>query len=151
MIIVVLRGRAGNQLFQYAVGRYLANKHRTQLYFCISVQGKGNYKIFVLPRFNVQMKTVGPALSVILRKIIKKRLWKFSWCPFYVEKGQCFDENVLSLPKTSFLFGYFQSEKYFKAISDIIRNDLSFKDFHADNDTIELEKKILDSDSVSVQ
>jgi hypothetical protein len=54
------------------------------------------------------------------------------------------------LPKSCTRFGGFQSEKYFKPIADIIRNDLSFKNFIPDNDTLALEKKILNFNSVSI-
>lgn len=151
MIKLILRDGAGNQLFQYAVGRYLSYLHGSPLYFDISLCDPNRYKqYYILPRFHVVGKTLNPLLALILRRIVKIPLWRLSWSPIYYEKTHQFDELVFALPRSCTLFGWFQSEKYFKPIADIIRNDLSFKDFIPDNDTLALEKKILSSHSISI-
>ncbi|MGH9783116.1 MAG: hypothetical protein ACRD88_02930, partial [Terriglobia bacterium] len=126
MIKVILCRGAGNQLFQYAMGRFLSYKHGSPLRFDISWYGRER-RAYVLPRFNIVGKAINPIPSLILHKIIKKPLWQLSRRPIYYEKDHHFDESVLSLPKSCTVSGWFQSEKYFRPISHIIRNDLSLK------------------------
>ena len=37
------------------------------------------------------------------------------------------DKNILETPNNSYLSGYWQSEKYFNNIIDILKNDFQFK------------------------
>ncbi|MCC6447868.1 MAG: alpha-1,2-fucosyltransferase, partial [Chitinophagaceae bacterium] len=43
------------------------------------------------------------------------------------EKNLSFDENILKTPSDVYLEGYWQTEKYFKEISDILRKEFTFK------------------------
>jgi len=138
MIEVILKYGAGNQLFQYAVGRTLANIHNTSLCFDISSYGRYYKKHLILPHFHCSGRVINPLPSLIVKKIIGKPLWKMSNTMHYYEKNHRFDESVFSLPQSCTLIGFFQSEKYFKPISDIIRNDLTFKDFPEDKETQDL-------------
>ncbi|MDY6986987.1 MAG: alpha-1,2-fucosyltransferase [Thermodesulfobacteriota bacterium] len=150
MIKVIVQAGIGNQLFKYAAGRALACRHESPLYFDVSAYGIHYKRRYVLPRFPTAGKTINPISSIIFKIVFKQPLWKLSRSPIYYEKDHHFDESVLSLPKSCTLLGSFQSEKYFKCLSNIIRDDLSFKDFPMDNATQDLEKEILNSNSVSI-
>ena len=52
MIKVIVRFGAGNQLFQYAVGRTLAHIHSTSLCFDITSYGRYYRNQVILPYFN---------------------------------------------------------------------------------------------------
>lgn len=65
------------------------------------------------------------------------------------EKNLLFDHNVLHLKENIFLHGYWQSEKYFKGISRVIRDDFKIKK-PVKNSNLDLADAIDRSESVSV-
>ena len=160
MIVVRLNGGLGNQLFQYATGRHLAQLNDAELFldtsFLLSSNkyaGNWNYE---LDAFSIVSKIADEKLlhafhgsdfstsERVLTRIIslgKNRKYKFD------EYG--FDQHVLELKGNYYLRGYFQSEKYFKNIAEIIRNDLPIKDEFIPKDQALIDK-ISGSKSVSI-
>ncbi len=143
MIITKLFGGLGNQMFQYAFGRYLSIKNRCELKFDISwfrnKNAIGTNRKYSLNIFNIDEKFA----SV---KEINKLKYKFNFIPlikilrlfnknyniykssYYPEKGSCFNPVIHSLIKKDiYIEGYWQSEKYFMEIQDIIKNDFTIK------------------------
>jgi hypothetical protein len=114
-------GRLGNQMFQYAALRGIA--YNRGYNFCLPIyqneidDGIGNKLKTEL--FSVfKMKSV-TALNIQL--IDKDR-------PIVSERGFEFDENLFNAcPDWVSLYGFFQSEKYFKNVEDIIREDFEFE------------------------
>lgn len=128
MITVNLTGRLGNMLFQYAIGRNLAIKNNTDLSLnLISYMNKwdpfGKRVQKLLNNFNLKAKYYLPFHKLFLKPFGNDKLL-YSSKTFY-EKSPGFDPLVLSLPDGTFLSGYFQSERYFGEISNVIREDLS--------------------------
>ncbi len=128
-IISRLLGGAGNQLFQYAIGRALADRLGCELvldtrYVAGSADRGDCFDHFARARFerNVDLP---PAKS---DGLLRYGLWRaFGRDPkFRREQGLGFDPAVLDLPSNSYLHGYWQSEKYFTAIADALRRDLAF-------------------------
>jgi len=113
MIVVRLRGGLGNQCFQYAVGRHLAEIHHAE--FKIDSSGYENYKIheYGLTPFNIAAKHATADDIAGLRRVKEKHFH--------------FDPEVLLLPDGIYFECYCQSEKYFTGISSIIRQDLTVK------------------------
>jgi hypothetical protein len=110
-------GRLANQMFQYASLKGIARKNGYE--FCIPSKD-----LFGISDLNVRSSdcTIHDCfdLSNIHQEIIKQ--------PLLQEKGFGFDEQFLSnCPDNVDLFGYYQSEKYFKHIEDEIRKDFTFK------------------------
>lgn len=117
MIIVRLIGGIGNQMFQYALGRCLAQKNNTELKLDISDFYKYPDRKYMLDIFNIEAKI---ATQDEINELKSRNYVK--------EKNSYFDETILNLPDNIYLEGYWQSEKYFKDIEDIIRKEFSFKE-----------------------
>jgi hypothetical protein len=160
MIIVKLIGGLGNQFFQYALGRNLAIKNNTELKLDIS--GFEDYKLhkYGLHHFNIteniatkeDIQKFKPAkrqfLSGLSGKISKHLLpwYKQKWI---IEQNFVYNSDIFKIGRDVYLDGYWQSEKYFFDISEIIRNEFTVK-----NDPSGLNqdmlKIILDTHSVSL-
>lgn len=138
MIITRLMGGLGNQLFQYAVGRHLAEIHKTELK--IDTLGFETYKLhkYSLWPFNIQesfassqeiesltaQEQVGGEcmLARVLRKTSKPAKTHIR-----EKKLFSFDPKILRLPDGVYLDGYWQTEKYFVDITGIIRQEATVK------------------------
>jgi hypothetical protein len=102
-----LNGRLGNQMFQYASLRGIAASN--QYGFVIPPSGHQLFDIFEMPEGILNCSS------------------SFSYETFN-EPHFHFDKNFMSgFPDNRDLFGYFQAEKYFKNIEDIIKNEFSIK------------------------
>jgi len=141
---VFLQGGLGNQLFQYAAGRAVALKTNSDLFLEPSrVSKRFNSKTpprnFHLPQFNINASTTHSPISK--NSFLTFRLKVFSLLrPFFrklaghicrVHKDhhpRRFSPSVLTLPCEAFLFGYYQSEKYFRNISDILREEITLSE-----------------------
>ncbi len=144
MIIVRLIGGLGNQLFQYAIARHIAEIHGTVLKLDIS--GFETYKLhkYSLWPFNIQENFASPeevaALTIRKQGIPERVLRRALRCsselaPTYIrEKHFHFDPEILNLPDGIYLEGYWQSEMYFKHIESIIRQEFTVKTPQEDTD-----------------
>ena len=139
MIVIELQGGLGNQMFQYALGRHLSLINNTSLYldtcYLNDRKPKKNFtfRTFDLDIFNIaaSIAPVGiskkygltkPAFIKLINRIIQPKPLSF-----IAEKKFTFDATVLHLPDNVYLNGYWQSEKYFITIQEIIRKDFSLK------------------------
>jgi hypothetical protein len=162
MIIVFLTGGLGNQMFQYATARRLAEKHSTILK--LDVTGFETYKLhrYSLPCFHVweylATQTEIDSFLRISKTPIKKILnrLKFNSIRYgilnkniYEEKYFNFDPSILSIPNNSYLSGYWQSEKYFIGIEDIIRREFTIK-YPQDTKSREISEIIQAKNSISI-
>ncbi len=135
MIVVKLYGGLGNQMFQYAFGRYLSHKNKTKLVLDINSFDMQklrkyelnifNFKTFFLT--NTQRNTFFlPPHASFLNKAIY-RLSKFFYNNIVViEPRFSFSYDLLNISPRAYLEGYFQSEKYFIEIKEIIKKDFTF-------------------------
>lgn len=159
MIISRLTGGIGNQMFQYAVARRLAYIHHTVLKLDISSYESYKLRKFELDRFNISAQI---ATKKEIEKFIKipKNIFEkiiFNLIPslqkksqnYYEEKFYHFDQRVLALPDNVFLSGYWQSEKYFIDIGDIIIKEFTIRT-KPDSFNIALLNQIKASESVSI-
>lgn len=152
MITVDIFGGLGNQMFQYALGRHLALKNNSELTLRFIDVGAFSKREYVLGCFKLAQgiqveKAVGNRQEGFLRKIREILGRKET---IVREKSFPFDSSVLnSREKNIHLFGYWQSEKYFKDIRKIILEDFAFiKPLNRRNQETLLE--ITDSNSVSI-
>ena len=129
MIKVKLNGGLGNQMFQYAAARRLAEHHKTFLKaFFVSTMAGDTKRQYDLGCFHLTPEFSVTSLS---RYEIKIRAMIGKLIPIegeqVTEKSFHFDPAILSLPDGVTLNGYWQSEKYFKDVEDLIRSDFEFK------------------------
>lgn len=153
MIIVKLIGGLGNQLFQYSLGRSLSIKNNDLLKLDLSDFTKDNPRSYGLGYFNILENF---ATEEDVNKIKKTGFLKIvdNFKPYYKRsvikyKGYDFDPNILKLSGNFYLDGYWQSEKYFKDIEDIIRKEITIKEPLADK-YANLINNIKNSNSVSI-
>lgn len=138
-VIARILGGSGNQLFCYAAARRLALANDAELVlddvtgFAWDFQYRRQY---VLDRFNITARKATRAER--LEPFGRYRRGAIKWLsrkkPFiercYLEEERAgFDARLLNLDVrgTLYLDGYWQSEKYFKDVEGVIRNDLRIK------------------------
>jgi hypothetical protein len=137
MIIVKLTGGIGNQMFQYALGRWLSFDRKTELAFDVSWY-KISQRHYSLGNFQIVGK---PATAYEKAKALFNKHIK--------EKTLLFDQKILSAPKNSNLDGYWQNPKYFEGIEDVLKKDFTLKDFQGEKFDAMLQK-ISKTNSVSL-
>lgn len=124
MIVVKLVGGLGNQMFQYAAARALAERNKTSVILDLSWFNqefdKGTTpRIYELKCFRLDLKTAKNKGTV--RQKVQLRLAKKHSEPHFH-----YDPQFHKLPKNVVLSGYFQSEKYFANIRGILLEDFSW-------------------------
>jgi hypothetical protein len=152
MIITELAGGLGNQMFQYAAGRYLA--HKNQVPLCLDT----NYLLdrsytnpdFVFRDFDLaiwQVETQNATNHQIEKltgvayagKETTTSIWKKAYKKIknaltppkkhiYREPHFHFDPNFEHQKAPCYLQGYWQSEKYFAPIANILRQEFTFRE-----------------------
>ncbi|MBS1543741.1 MAG: alpha-1,2-fucosyltransferase [Bacteroidetes bacterium] len=155
MIIVRLRGGLGNQLFQYAAGKALAMHHRTALKLDLYTYQKHPYRKFELDKFKVDAIEASrkevhrfTGVNPIIRYLNKRE--NYFRCPsVFAQPHYHFYEDFFSLPEDLYLSGYWQSEKYFNAIADVIRKEYTPSQT-LDSRNQELTAKMTSENSVSI-
>jgi|CXWL01.1.fsa_nt_gi hypothetical protein len=139
MIITKLQGGLGNQMFQYAVGRHLAEKNDVGLLLDSTgldqdILGitKRKYSLSV---FNIQesFATDGEIAWFKKYRFKEGKFWfwynrTFANRARYVwEKQFHFEPWILSLKDPVYLDGFWNAEKYFIEIEPIIRDEFTVK------------------------
>lgn len=138
MIIVRLIGGLGNQLFQYAVGRHLAEKNHCQLKLDLRGFDKYPLRNYDLHHLDIEEHIAIPDdLSEVpfpsnwfYQKMQKRLGITFGRIPqikYVKEQVIDFIPEILTLSDNVYLDGYWQSEKYFTDIKDIIKQEFTFK------------------------
>ncbi|WP_294611624.1 alpha-1,2-fucosyltransferase [uncultured Roseovarius sp.] len=127
MIITRLFGGAGNQLFQYAAGRALADHLGCELaldsrYVAGARERRDCFGHFSKARFTRDV-TLPPAKA---EGALRYGLWRaFGRNPrFHRESGLGFEPGFFDLGPGTYLHGYWQSERYFAPIAGQLREDL---------------------------
>lgn len=158
MIIINLQGGLGNQMFQYAFGKTLSTKLKIPLYFDLSFyelseNAKHTIRSFDLGIFEIPIK-VAPKNKI--RGCTHPAYAQRCLNSFGLFTKSYFKESPIAFNEYSLVFnsayfdGYWQSEKYFKSFSELIRNEFRFKNafnFESNN----LSKEILkNKESVSI-
>ncbi len=134
MIIVKLLGGLGNQMFQYALGRNLALKNGVSLKMDIGAIGvespKGTARNYNLHVFNIEENLASPDEIIFYQSQPNDGLSKIkniTRLKSFTERQFNFDPEILNLPDNVYLQGFWQTEKYFKSIKNVIRKDFMVK------------------------
>lgn len=128
-IISRLFGGAGNQLFQYAAGRALADHLGCDLVLDARYVAGGKNRLDCFEHFTKARFTRDTALPPTKSDgALRYGFWRaFGRNPrFHREGGLGFEPGFFDLRAGTYLHGYWQSEKYFAAIKDQLRDDLTF-------------------------
>lgn len=118
MIVTHIMGGVGNQLYQYAIGRYLAYKNNTELKLDITqcVADKStHHQYYQLGNFNIQENFATSDEIHNLKKVLEKET-----TPQFVLETLTKTDNI-------FLSGVWASEIYFEEIGGILRQELTPK------------------------
>lgn len=138
MIIGNILGGLGNQMFQYAAARSLATAKGKPLYLDLSdFPGYHLHYGFELSKVfcgTFEAADEGQLWQVLgwrahhaLRNMLKRRqLALFRNKRFVVEPHFHYWPGFFEAPDDCYLAGYWQSEKYFKPIEEIIRKEFTF-------------------------
>jgi hypothetical protein len=129
--IITLQGGLGNQLFQYAYGRKLMLVDKKKILFNVSSYYDAHNpnitpRTFLLPRFNILQEyfTVTQRPHILVR---------------YTKK------LIAKIFRTD---SFYQNEKYFKQISDVLRKEFTLRSPLSPQSTVWLQK--ISSASVSI-
>lgn len=129
MIRVVLLGRTGNHLFQYALGRVLSARHRVPLMLDASWFNRAGWdQVSHFLRLPIEARVVRRCHlgARLLRRMTGRHYWEFRGVPVLREPpaNQSFDPGFLEAPADCVISGYFQSYRYFESISSELRAEL---------------------------
>lgn len=164
MIIVKLKGGLGNQMFQYAAGRQLAQLHNTQLkldIFSLAGSGIDIPRDYELKHLSVTAGIATAAEVELLRRQgygpVRRLLSAVSSLsgrklPLpgdYCEPHFNYDPNFFVTTDNRYLDGYWQSEKYFAAVAENIREEFTVRN-PLEGLNLELAARIGITESVSL-
>lgn len=128
-VISRLHGGLGNQLFQYAVGRAASLRTGSELLLDARQYTEANPFGYSLAHFAIAARVASdtelpPGKNHPLAYVRWRML---GGSPRFIrERGLGFNERITAIGPDCYLHGYFQSERYFAAIADTLRGDLSF-------------------------
>ncbi|MFT4802830.1 MAG: hypothetical protein ACI9YE_000016 [Psychroserpens sp.] len=135
MFIVKLVGGLGNQMFQYAFARHLAMINGEILKIDLSELNLCKLREYSLQNFNIkEVFSSNSDLDVVVE---------------FKEKHFHFDETFKDIIGDVLLTGYWQTEKYFIDIDNVIRSEFIVKS-KLTGKNLAVSQLILDSNSVSL-
>jgi hypothetical protein len=138
MVIVRLTGGLGNQMFQYAAGRALADRLGAELLldtrafehaFALKAYTRRGY---ALAPFKLRATVASPAdledwPSWVVEVGMRLRLVRPLLRRWHFEPAITYDPSVRTLRQPVCLVGYWQSERYFIDSADAIRADFTLR------------------------
>ena len=138
MIITKIAGGLGNQMFQYAAGLSLAKRNSTDLLIDKTAFDKISiHNGYELERvFDIKIKEakdfeinkiIGLNRYNLYTKISHLLPLKFNQNNYFIEKDVPFNKKLLEIKDNSYVYGHWQSEKYFLEYENLIRKNFSFK------------------------
>jgi hypothetical protein len=148
MIIVRITGGLGNQMFQYAYAKSLEQKGYEVK---IDTSAFETYKLhggYQLDKYDIDLEISTKQenkkyySNSLLSKVLRRMGVETSKA--IREKSLLFDENFLNIEDNNYIEGYFQSEKYFENMRDVLLKQFTIKE-ELLKYTKEIEKKIQNS------
>lgn len=138
MVIVRIKAGLGNQMFQYAAGRSLALQKGTTLLLDKAGYETDTFRKYELTRFKISGETFNGARRTLEMQLQRQSLKplrslletvRFPFVPKYIQDLEDgFDERLTKINGDMYLDGFWQSERYFNSIRDILLNEFTFKD-----------------------
>ncbi len=118
MVIVRIVGGLGNQMFQYAYAKSLQQKGYAVK---IDISKFRKYKLhggYQLDKYKIDLETSTPLSNFLSKLGLKKNI---------KEKSLLFNDKFLNISKNEYVKGYFQTEKYFSEIRNVLLNQFVIK------------------------
>lgn len=157
MKIIKFHGGLGNQMFQYCFYKRMmleSDEVLADTSFFKKVKAHNGLEIERL--FNIKLNKIDKKIERFLfskNKITKLKrsiLKKINRFKVYTYFDTVYDESIIINPKKySFYEGYWQSEKYFKTIEDIIRKKIIFPEI-VEEKNLKILKNIQEENSISI-
>lgn len=161
MIITNLTGGLGNQMFQYAFGRYIANKHDTDLKLHFTNALFNTSRSYMLDVFNItatialqkDLQNLGVTKSRIVNRflyILDERCdIQFNSHIVTQKYPYVFNPKYFEMGNNSYIQGFWNNERYFNKIEDLIRREFTSKK-KLDNKNLRIFQDIQKTHSVSI-
>ena len=134
MFVFQFMGGLGNQMFQYAAARALSIRRGIPFKIDFDDPYKFVKRELNLAAFNLEVNAVSKRElnKCKPKRRFEKRLWmllgKNPSNRLYREKTDyTYDPDFFSCPDGAYISGFWQTEKYFLSIEEIIRSDFKFK------------------------
>lgn len=140
MITVRISGGLGNQLFQYAFGRYLENILKCEVFFDIQTNKKSvdftnrelgitSFNINIKLATNSQLKIVKHFKKGMINRINRKitQILPFIYKSYFVEFGMHNKIKNKFIKRNCYYDGYWQNFNYLKPIQDILQKEIKIK------------------------
>ena len=157
MFIFQLMGGIGNQMFQYAAAKALSVKRGIPFKIHFEDPYKESVRRYNLDVFtlkiehasNKELRKIRPSIG-LKRKVHK--LFHFQEKKHFVSEQNyfLFDKSLFTCPSNSYVYGFWQTEKYFNEVAELVRKDFTFKDSATGKNKILLDKIIDDTQAVSL-
>lgn len=158
MVLVLLKGGLGNQLFQYAMGRGLASRKATALKLdAVSGFEHDPYgRVYALGHFNTlssfaSAEEVARLTGGRVNRILNRFRPRFRRSVVHerVTEEFTYVRDLLRSRRTVYLDGYWQNERYFADIADVIRREFTV---HGAPDSVNQgsARQIGDTNSISI-
>jgi hypothetical protein len=133
MIITQLHGGLGNQLFQYAAGRALALKQGRSLYLDMRRFGPKQARQVEITKLRISARLLPNWAARLfdeprpgqIAKWATRKVVDCCWATRFEDREHGFDPEIRKLRGRSYLRGYWQTEKYFAEIRDVLREEFT--------------------------
>ncbi|MCV6609744.1 MAG: alpha-1,2-fucosyltransferase [Amphritea sp.] len=155
MVIVKIIGGLGNQMFQYAYALSLKNKGydvKLDLSAFVDYQLHGGYQ---LGNYNLSLEEASETETLAIKKSgsLERIFRKFKGLKsdrVLRESNSSYDVKMLNPDDNHHLIGYFQSEKYFADLRDVVLAEFSIRNGLCDHSKQLLEGIESEDNSVSL-
>lgn len=134
VVLARLIGGLGNQMFQYATGRALAERHGVPL--LLDASGFAHYELrrYELAELSIQSRVATEdelaragvvAITPTLLNRVKRKLGMQRPANVLREGSFTYDARIEGVQAPVYLDGYWQSERYFVGIADMLRKEFT--------------------------
>jgi Glycosyl transferase family 11 len=132
IVVIQLMGGVGNQLFQYSAARSLSIDLGAKLLIDLSWFAGDHGRLYELGKFNLPIAVINKipqfpcGAGIFVHKLLRTLTIKKLGATFYNEPSFDWDPDLKKILAPVYLYGYFQSEKYFLPHEKTIRHDLKY-------------------------
>jgi hypothetical protein len=135
LVIARLNGGLGNQLFQYAAARRLAQRRGADLRFDLGAFAAGGERTYRLGFLRVRGEpaaagevaelTGGEGFKGTCRRLLGRARPRHGRPVFHERRFGRYDPDILRTPARVYLHGYWQCEAYFLEVAEALRREIA--------------------------